>query len=66
MSKADRGFASMNPERVREIARMGGKASHQKKAAHEWTREEAIAAGKKSWESKLRKRNQQANGDSSP
>lgn len=42
-----RGFASMDPARVREIASMGGRAAHQSGRAHEFTSEEARAAGKK-------------------
>jgi general stress protein YciG len=42
-----RGFAAMSPERVREISRLGGKAAHEKGVAHEFTREEAQAAGRK-------------------
>lgn len=42
-----RGFASMSPEKQREIARKGGRAAHQKGTAHEWTSDEAIAAGRK-------------------
>jgi general stress protein YciG len=42
-----RGFASMDPQRVREIASMGGLAAHQKGTAHEFTSEEARAAGRK-------------------
>ena len=42
-----RGFASMDPEKQREIAREGGKASHQKGTGHEFTSEEARAAGRK-------------------
>ena len=42
------GFASLSRERVREIASQGGKAAHQHGAhGHEWTREEAQAAGRK-------------------
>ena len=47
MSKADRGFASMDAAKQREIASKGGKAAHQKGTAHEWTTEEARAAGRK-------------------
>jgi general stress protein YciG len=43
----DRGFASMDPEKQREIARKGGKAAHEKGTAHEWTSEEARTAGRK-------------------
>ena len=47
MANADRGFASMDRVKRREIARMGGKAAHQKGTAHEWTSEEAREAGHK-------------------
>ena len=42
-----RGFALMSPERQREIASLGGRAAHQSGHAHEFTTEEARAAGKK-------------------
>jgi uncharacterized protein len=43
-----RGFAAMPPERVREIAAMGGRAAQSSGApGHRWTREEAIVAGRK-------------------
>lgn len=42
-----RGFAGMDPERQREIARKGGRAAHQQGTAHEFTSEEARAAGRK-------------------
>ena len=41
----NRGFASMDPARQREIASEGGKAAHQKGTAHEFTSEEARKAG---------------------
>lgn len=47
MAVEDRGFASMDRNRQREIASKGGRAAHKKGAAHEWTREEAQAAGRK-------------------
>lgn len=46
MAMEDRGFASMDPAKVREIASKGGKAAHQH-GAHEWTSEEAREAGRK-------------------
>ena len=46
----NRGFASMNAERQREIARKGGKAAHEKGTAHEFTSDEARAAGRKGGE----------------
>jgi general stress protein YciG len=49
-STRNRGFASMNSERQREIARKGGKAAHEKGTAHEFTSDEARAAGRKGGE----------------
>lgn len=40
-----RGFAAMSREKQRQIAGAGGKAAHAKGTAHEFTREEARAAG---------------------
>jgi general stress protein YciG len=45
MSK--RGFASMDREKLRELARRGGKAAHAQGKAHEWTSEEASAMGRR-------------------
>lgn len=45
-----RGFASMDPEKQREIASQGGKAAHKKGTAHEFTSEEAKEAGQKGGE----------------
>jgi hypothetical protein len=42
-----RGFASMDRAKQREIASKGGKAAHEKGTAHEWTKEEARAAGRR-------------------
>ncbi len=41
------GFASMDQEKQREIARKGGRAAHRKGTAHEFTAEEARFAGRK-------------------
>ncbi len=41
------GFAAMNREKQQEIARRGGRAAHQKGTAHEFTPDEARAAGRK-------------------
>lgn len=40
-----RGFAAMSSQKQREIASKGGRAAHQKGTAHEFTVEEARAAG---------------------
>ncbi len=45
--KSQRGFAAMDAEKQREIARKGGKAAHEKGTAHEFTPEEAREAGRK-------------------
>src|SRR5438067_2373318 len=45
--KERRGFASMSPEKQREIASKGGRAAHEKGTAHEWSAEEARNAGRK-------------------
>jgi general stress protein YciG len=42
---SSRGFASMDPQRQREIAAEGGRAAHEKGTAHEFTSEEARRAG---------------------
>lgn len=44
---SNRGFASMDEEKQREIASKGGKAAHEKGTAHEFTSEEAREAGRK-------------------
>lgn len=50
MSTRQRGFASMDPDKQREIARKGGRAAHEKGTAHEWDSEEARVAGRKGGE----------------
>lgn len=52
MSNREKGFATLvksetGRERQREIARKGGKAAHAKGTAHQWSTEEARAAGRK-------------------
>jgi len=44
---SSRGFASMDPQKQREIASAGGRAAHKQGVAHEWTSDEARAAGRK-------------------
>ena len=46
----NRGFASMDATKQREIARKGGRAAHEKGTAHEFTTDEARAAGRKGGE----------------
>jgi general stress protein YciG len=47
---AKRGFAALDPEKQREIARLGGRAAHAQGKAHEFTSEEAKVAGRKGGE----------------
>jgi general stress protein YciG len=65
VAKEDRGFASMDRARQREIASKGGKAAHQKGTAHEWTREEARDAGRKGGIASHRRRREQTGGEAS-
>ena len=46
-ARSNRGFASMDREKQREIASKGGRAAHQKGTAHEFDSNEARAAGRK-------------------
>lgn len=50
-----RGFASMEPNKQREIASRGGKAAHERGTAHQWTAEEARIAGRRGGQSRSRK-----------
>ena len=63
MAKEDRGFASMDRAKQREIASKGGKAAHAKGTAHEWTSEEAREAGRKGGMASHRRRKQMMDGD---
>jgi len=55
-----RGFASMDPEKQREIASEGGKAAHEQGTAHEFDSEEAREAGRKGGEAVSRDREHMA------
>lgn len=46
-TKANRGFAAMTPAARSDIARKGGQAAHAAGTAHQWTSEDAKAAGRK-------------------
>jgi len=50
--KSIRGFAAMDAEKQREIARKGGRAAHEQGVAHEWSSNEAREAGKKGGQSR--------------
>jgi hypothetical protein len=63
VAKEDRGFASMDRQKQREIASKGGKAAHAKGTAHEWTSEEAREAGRKGGMASHRRRQEGAGPD---
>jgi len=57
MSKTrKRGFGSMDHEKQRVIASMGGKAAHAAGTAHQYTPKEAAAAGRKGGRTVIRDR----------
>ena len=64
MAIEDRGFASMDRGKQKEIASKGGKAAHEKGTAHEWTSEEAREAGRKGGMASHRRK--QESSDSPP
>ena len=58
--KSNRGFASMDPGKQREIASKGGKAAHAQGRAHEFNPDEARSAGRKGGEVVSRDRSHMA------
>jgi general stress protein YciG len=66
MPKEDRGFASMDQNKQREIASKGGRTAHSKGTAHEWTSEEAREAGRKGGMANHRKRQEHLGEESTP
>lgn len=63
-TRAQRGFAAMDPAKQREIASKGGRAAHLKGTAHEFTSEEARVAGRKGGEASRNRLNSQRSPDS--
>jgi len=55
-TKSRRGFAAMAPSKQREIASKGGRTAHEHGRAHEFTSDEARAAGRKGGETVSRDR----------
>lgn len=55
-----KGFNSLTPEQRREIASMGGRAVHAKGVGHKFDSATAAEAGRKSGESKRRRKQQEA------
>lgn len=60
-----RGFASMDPQRQREIASEGGRAAHERGTAHEFTSEEAREAGRKGGQARAENRSARQRATSS-
>lgn len=60
---SNRGFASMDREKQREIASKGGKAAHLSGNAHEFTSEEAREAGRKGGQASRGSRNKNNNSE---
>jgi uncharacterized protein len=58
--KSIRGFAAMSADKQKEIASKGGRAAHAQGVAHEWSTEEARAAGKKGGQARGRQNNKGA------
>ena len=61
--RSNRGFASMDPQRQREIASEGGRAAHEKGTAHEFTSEEAREAGRKGGQARSEKNRMNASNN---
>jgi general stress protein YciG len=66
VAKEDRGFASMDRIKQKEIASKGGKAAHQKGTAHEWTSDEAREAGRKGGMASHRRRQESGDEQGAP
>lgn len=58
--RSNRGFASMDQAKQRAIAAKGGRAAHASGNAHEFSRDEARAAGRKGGEAISRDRQHMA------
>jgi uncharacterized protein len=55
-TRSKRGFSTMDPRMLRELARKGGRAAHKLGRAHEFSSEEARIAGRKGGEAVSRDR----------
>lgn len=63
---SSRGFASMDPQRQREIASEGGRAAHERGTAHEFTSEEAREAGRKGGQARAENRSARQRASAQP
>lgn len=53
-----RGFALLDPEKMRQVAALGGRTAHAAGRAHQFSREEARAAARRSVEVRNRRANE--------
>ena len=60
---SNRGFAAMDREKQRQIASQGGRAAHQQGTAHQWSSEEARAAGRKGGQARGNRNRNQSDRD---
>lgn len=63
--KRPRGFAAMDPKKVQEIARKGGRAAHEAGTAHRFNAEEAREAGRKGGLAPHKRRAEDGTGEAS-
>ena len=56
MGIENRGFASLDQSKRREVSSKGGRAAHVKGTAHMWTSEEASQAGRKGGDASAKRR----------
>jgi general stress protein YciG len=59
---SNRGFAAMDPEYQRQIAREGGRIAHERGVAHKWTSDEAREAGRKGGQNSRGRSRDKSNG----
>lgn len=65
MGIENRGFASLDQSKRREVSSKGGRAAHAKGTAHMWSREEASAAGRKGGVASAQRRKDRVAGEAS-
>lgn len=61
-----RGFALLDPDKMRQVAALGGRTAHAAGRAHQFSREEARAAARRSVEVRTRRAAEQRSGSEGP
>lgn len=64
--KSRRGFAAMDPDKQKAIAKAGGRAAHAKGTAHTFSPEEAREAGRKGGQKAAEKRREKSDEVAAP